>query len=75
MLLLIHFTSYKFHKRIFVRKIGKRKVHGLFFKWRSSRTAMEILLRDSSIFLLQTFCILCKHTTENLRNHLLSISM
>ena len=37
--------------------------------------AMEILLRDSSKSLFQTVLILCKDTTENIRNNLLSISM
>ena len=42
--------------------------------------AMEMLLRDSSKFLsqtvlFQTVLTLCKDTTENIRNHFLSISM
>ena len=37
--------------------------------------AMEILLRDISKFLFQTVPILCKDTTESIRNHLLSTSM
>ena len=42
--------------------------------------AVEILLRDGSKFffqtlLFQTVLILYKDTTENIRNHLLSISM
>ena len=42
--------------------------------------AIEILSRDSSKFLFQailfqTALTLCKDTTRNIRNHLLSISM
>ena len=42
--------------------------------------AKEILLRDSTNFLFQTSLsqtvfVLCKDTTENIRNHLLSIPM
>ena len=37
--------------------------------------AIEILLRDKSKFLFQTVLILCKDTTENIRDHFLRISM
>ena len=35
---------------------------------------MEMLLRDNNKSLLQTVLILCKNTTDNIRNHLLSKS-